>query len=206
MLKIWGRKDSYNLQKVMWCVAELGIEHVRIDAGGTFGVTNGSEYLAMNPNGRVPTIDDEGFVLWESNAIVRYLSARYGSGTLCPDDAQSRADADRWMTWQSATVGRNMRGLIHAMFNPPPEQRDPVTAAPMIEIATDHWAILDGQLKGREFVLGQEFTMADIPMGAYALRWFVMDIDRPAMPHLEAWYALLQEREAYQTCVMAPFE
>ena len=123
-----------------------------------------------------------------------------------PPRGQCRADADRWMTWQSATVGRNMRGLIHALFNPPSEQRDPDAAAPMIEIATGHWAILDGQLKGRQFVLGQEFTMADIPMGAYALRWFEMDIDRPAMPHLEDWYALLQEREAYQTCVMAPFE
>ena len=206
MLKIWGRTDSYNLQKVMWCVAELGIEHIRIDAGGTFGVTDGSEYLAMNPNGRVPTIDDDGFVLWESNAIVRYLAARHGTGTLCPADSQRRADADRWMTWQSATVGRNMRGLIHTMFNPPPEQRNSVTAAPMIETATGHWAILDDQLRGCDFVLGREFTMADIPMGAYALRWFKMDIDRPAMPHLEAWYVRLQDREAYRTYVMAPFE
>ena len=138
MLKIWGRTNSYNLQKVMWCVAELGIEHQR-------------------------------------------------------------------MTWQSATVGRNMRGLIHAMFNPPPEQCDPAGAAPMIEIAAKHWAILDRQLDGRAFVLGAEFTMADIPMGAYALRWFGMDIARPAMPNLEAWYARLRDRDAYRTHVVAPF-
>ena len=205
MLKIWGRTDSYNLQKVMWCVAELGIVHQRIDAGGAFGVTDGPEYLAMNPNGRVPTIDDDGFVLWESNAIIRYLSARHGTGTLCPEDPRRRADADRWMTWQSATVGRNMRGLIHAMFNPPPEQRDPAAAAPMVDTATAHWAILDGQLDGRAFVLGPEFTMADIPMGAYALRWFEMDIPRPAMPRLEAWYGRLRDRQAYRTHVMAPF-
>ncbi len=205
MLKIWGRTDSYNLQKVMWCVAELGIEHQRMDAGGTFGVTDGPEYLAMNPNGRVPTIDDDGFVLWESNAIIRYLAALQGIGTLYPTDLRRRADADRWMTWQSATVGRNMRGLIHAMFNPTPEQRDPAAAAPMVDTAIAHWAILDGQLDGRAFVLGPEFTMADIPMGAYALRWFEMDIARPAMPDLEAWYARLRDREAYRTHVMAPF-
>ena len=205
MLKIWGRTNSYNLQKVMWCVAELGIEHQRIDAGETYGVTDTPQYLAMNPNGRVPTIDDDGFVLWESNAIVRYLAARHGGGTLCPSDPRRRADADRWMTWQSATVGRNMRGLIHAMFNPPPQRRDPVVAAPMVEIAAKHWAILDRQLDGRDFVLGAEFTMADIPMGAYALRWFEMDIARPAMPNLEAWYARLRDRDAYRAQVVAPF-
>ncbi len=205
MLRIWGRTDSYNLQKVMWCVAELGLAHERIDAGGAFGVTDEAEYRAMNPNGRVPTIDDDGFVLWESNAIVRYLAARNGFGTLCPDDPRRRADADRWMTWQSATVGRNMRGLIHAMFNAPPEQRDAAAAAPMVEIAVAHWAILDARLDGRDFVLGRDFTMADIPMGAYALRWFAMDIARPAMPRLEAWYERLQGRDAYRRHVMAPF-
>ncbi len=205
MLKIWGRTDSYNLQKVMWCVAELGLAHERIDAGAAFGVTGEPAYLAMNPNGRVPTIDDDGFVLWESNAIVRYLAARHGAGTLCPDDPRRRADADRWMTWQSATVGRNMRGLIHALFNPPPEHRDAAAAAPMVETATTHWTILDAHLDGRDYVLGPEFTMADIPMGAYALRWFEMDIARPAMPRLEAWYARLRDRDAYRTHVMAPF-
>jgi glutathione S-transferase len=206
VLKIWGRTNSYNLQKVMWCVAELGLAHRRIDAGGAFGVTDEPGYRAMNPNGRVPTIEDDGFVLWESNAIVRYLAARHGMGTLCPADPRRHADADRWMTWQSATVGRNMRGLIHALFNPPPDQRDPVAAAPMIETALGHWAILDEHLTDRAFLLGPEFTMADIPMGAYALRWFGMDIARPAMPRLEAWYARLRDRDAYRTHVMAPFE
>ncbi len=205
MLRIWGRTDSYNLQKVMWCVAELGIAHQRIDAGGEYGVTDRPDYLAMNPNGRVPTIDDDGFVLWESNAIVRYLAARHGMGTLCPADPRDRADADRWMTWQSATVGRNMRGLIHALFNPPPDRRDPVAAAPMVETAIGHWAILDVHLNGRAYVMGSDFTMADIPMGAYALRWFDMDIERPAMPGLEAWYDRLRDREAYRIHVMGPF-
>ncbi len=206
MLKIWGRTDSYNLQKVMWCVAELGLAHERIDAGGAFGVTDRPEYRAMNPNGRVPTIDDDGFILWESNAIVRYLAAHHGMGTLCPADPRARAEADRWMTWQSATVGRNLRGLIHAMFNPPPDRRDAAAAAPMVATAIEHWAILDAHLDGRAYVMGSDFTMADIPMGGYALRWFEMDIARPAMPRLEAWYDRLRGREPYRIHVMAPFE
>ena len=205
MLKIWGRADSFNLQKVMWCVAELGLAHERFDAGGQHGVTDDPDYLAMNPNGRVPTIDDDGFVLWESNAIVRYLAARHGMGTLCPEDPRRRADADRWMTWQSATVGRNFRGLIHALFTPPPESRDLVEAAPMVDMAMGHWAILDARLEGRDFIMGSDFTMADIPMGGYALRWFEMEIERSAMPRLEAWYDRLREREAYRTHVMTPF-
>ena len=124
MIEIWGRKNSFNQQKVMWCVAELDIAYERIDAGGVHGVTDTTEYLALNPNGRVPTIEDNGFVLWESNAIVRYLSARHGTGTLCPDDPMRRADADRWMEWQSATMGAVMRPLIITMFRTAPDDRD----------------------------------------------------------------------------------
>ena len=145
MLKIWGRRDSFNLQKVMWCVAELGIAHQRIDAGGTHGVTDTADYLAMNPNGRVPTIDDDGFVLWESNAIVRYLSAKHGLGTLCPDDPQRRADADRWMEWQSATVGAVMRPLIITMFRTKPEDRDPAAVARQVAEAGRYWAMFDAR-------------------------------------------------------------
>ena len=121
MLKVWGRRDSFNLQKVMWCVGELGIAHERIDAGGTHGVSDTAAYLAMNPNGKVPTIDDDRFVLWESNAIVRYLAAKHGLGSLCPEDPQRRADADRWMDWQCATVGAVMRPLTITMFRTKPE-------------------------------------------------------------------------------------
>ena len=97
MLRIWGRRNSINVQKVLWCCGELGLDYERIDAGGVFGLTRDPEYLALNPNGLVPTISDDGFVLWESNAIVRYLAARHGSGTLWPEDLRERADAERWM-------------------------------------------------------------------------------------------------------------
>jgi glutathione S-transferase len=202
MIEIWGRTDSFNLQKVMWCVAELGVPHVRMDAGGKFGVTDKPAYLAMNPNGRVPTISDDGYILWESNAIIRYLSARYGMGGMCPQDLQKRGDADRWMTWQAATVGPNMREIGIRLVRTPPEARDPEAATPLIEIAAAHWAILNDQLADRDFVTGATLTMGDIPMGTYALRWFSFPIERPSLPHLEAWYARLRQRPAYRSHVM----
>ena len=204
MLKIWGRRDSFNLQKVMWCVAELGIPHVRIDAGGAHGVSDTAEYLAMNPNGRVPTIDDDGFVLWESNAIVRYLAAKHGLGTLCPDDSQRRADADRWMDWQGATVGAVMRPLIITMFRTMPEARDPAIVARQIAEAGRYWTMLDARLAGDDFVVGDSLTMGDIPLGCYAWRWFSIDAERPALANLEAWYQRLCNRPAYAEHVMIP--
>lgn len=204
MLKIWGRRDSFNLQKALWCVVELGIAYERIDAGGRFGVTDTPQYLAMNPNGRVPTIDDDGFILWESNAIIRYLAEKYGAGTLCAADPQGRADAGRWMDWQSATIGPNMRALGIATYRTPPGQRDATVIAGLVGTASAHWAILDRHLADRDYVTGAAFSIGDIPIGAYAWRWFSIDIERPDLPNLEAWYGRLQEREPYRTCVMLP--
>lgn len=204
MLKIWGRRDSFNLQKVMWCVAELGIAHERIDAGGIHGVSDTEEYLAMNPNGKVPTIEDDGFVLWESNAIVRYLSGKHGLGTLCPIDPQRRAESDRWMDWQCATVGAVMRPLIITMFRTKPGDRDPATVERQIADAGRYWNMFDDQLGGSDYVVGNTLSMGDIPLGCYAWRWFSVDAERPALPNLDAWYQRLCDRPAYARQVMVP--
>ena len=204
MLKIWGRRDSFNLQKVMWSVAELGLAYERIEAGGIHGVTNTAEYLAMNPNGRVPTIDDDGFVLWESNAIIRYLAAKHGRGVLYPDDAKVQAEADRWMEWQSATVGAVMRPLIITMFRTKPDDRDPSILENQLAEAGRCWTILDAHLAVRDYVAGELLSIGDIPMGTYAWRWFSMDADRPALTHLEGWYDRLKDRPAYRDHVMLP--
>ena len=202
MLKIWGRRDSFNLQKVMWCVAELGITPQRIDAGGTHGVSDTAEYLAMNPNGKVPTIDDDGFILWESNAIVRYLSARHGLGSLCPDDPQQRAEADRWMDWQCATVGAVMRPLTITMFRTKPEDRDQKTVDRQVADAGRYWTMLDARLADSNYVVGNSLTMGDIPLGCYAWRWFSADAERPDLANLEAWYRRLCDRPAYREHIM----
>ena len=119
MLKILGRKTSSNVQKVLWCCGEIGLAFEREDVGGPFGRNNEPEYLALNPNALVPTVIEDGFVLWESNAIVRYLCAKHAKGTLYPSDAKMNADADRWMDWQQTTLGPPMGILFRGLLKSP---------------------------------------------------------------------------------------
>jgi glutathione S-transferase len=196
MLRVWGRDNSINVQKVLWCCGELGLEHERVDAGGAYGFPEG--YEKINPNRLVPAIEEDGFVLWESNAIVRYLAARYGAGTLWPEDARARARADRWMDWQATVLWKHLRPVFWGLVRTPPEERDEAAIEEARKKTTGAWAILERHLKGREYVEGDTLTMADIPLGVSARRWFGLDIERPEMPNLEAWYGRLLEREAFR--------
>jgi len=198
VLKILGRKTSSNVQKVLWCCSELGLAFEREDVGGPFGRNHEPDYLALNPNGLVPTIIDDGFVLWESNAIVRYLCARHGKGTLYPTDARANADADRWMDWQQTTLAVPMGVLFRGLLKSPPD------ATPMNELdsamqkAIPMWRILEKQLSRGAFVAGDTLTMADIALGNAAHRWFTLPRQRPDLPQLARWYARLRERPAYR--------
>ena len=204
MLKIWGRTSSINVQKVMWAVAELGIAHERVDAGLHYGGVNEPWYRAMNPNGRVPVIDDDGFILWESNAIVRYLAARHGAGTLCPADPQVRASADRWMDWATTTMAPVMTPLFWGLVRTPAEKRDlkaiETERVKMEEVMT----LLDTHLANRPYVAGDAFTMGDIPAGCFTYRWNALPIIHGAHANLARWYARLSGRAAYQKQVMHP--
>ncbi|MBL26205.1 MAG: glutathione S-transferase [Rhodospirillaceae bacterium] len=207
MLKVWGRKNSINVQKVLWCCDELGVAFERVDAGGAFGVVDDPAYRDLNPNGVVPTIEDGGFVLWESNTIVRYLAARYGAGGLWPDDPVTRADGDRWMDWQQTVLLAPMTTIFWGLIRTPPESRDMAKIAAAAKKAHEAFAMLDKALTGRAFVTGDRFTMGDIPVGAMAFRWLNLDVEdapRPSLPALEAWYARLLERPAYRTWVAQP--
>ncbi len=204
MLQIWGRSNSINVQKVLWCCGELDVSYHRVDIGGPFGGTGEPEYLRLNPNGLVPTISDGGFVLWESNVIVRYLAARHGTGTLYPENLAKRADADRWMDWQMGTLWANFRPAFVGLIRTPPEKRDHAYTAAAIRKTAENLTILDAHLAARDYVTGPAFTMADIPLGATAYRWFRLDIERPPMPNLEAWYERLCARAPYQATVMVP--
>jgi len=204
MLTIWGRTNSINVQKVLWCCAELGLAYTRIDAGGAHGVTNTPEYLALNPNALVPTIDDDGFVLWESNAIVRYLAAKHGHGTLYPDDLKERADADRWMDWQVTTLWTALRPLFFGYVRTPPEQRDATALAAAQRSGEQALAILDRYLQDRPFVAGERFTMGDIPAGISVYRWSALPIERPQFAHVTRWYRALAARPGFQTHIMQP--
>jgi glutathione S-transferase len=204
MLRIWGRTNSINVQKVMWAVGELGLEHERIDAGGKFGRLDTPEYGALNPNRVVPTIEDAGAVIWESNACVRYLAARYGAGRLWPEEPVERADADRWMDWQITRIQADMTVVFWGLIRTPPEKRDMGAIDAASARLGDIWRVLDHHLASRPFVAGDQLTMGDIPVGAMCHRYQELLIERPKLPNLEAWYGRLRERAPYREHVMLP--
>ena len=204
MLTIWGRASSINVQKVLWCCAELDIPYERIDAGGSYGINNTPEYLAMNPNGLVPTIQDDGLVVWESNAIVRYLAAKHGAGSLYPSDLKERANADRWMDWQVTTLWAALRTLFWGYVRTAPEQRDVAALAAAQRSSEQALDILDRNLKDRPFVAGERFTMRDIPVGIAVYRWFALPIERSEFAHVGRWYMSLTERPGFRSHVMHP--
>ena len=205
MLKIWGRTNSVNVQKVLWCLAELGVPYERIDAGLTHGKNKEPRYLELNPNGRVPLLQDGAFSLWESNTIVRYLCARFGRGTLWPESLETRALAERWMDWQLSTLITPVSTVFWNLIRTPPERRDPAAVARATAEANRAAEILDGHLRGSAFTACDSFTMGDIPVGALAHRWLALPgVERPELPALRTWYARLTERPAYREHVMLP--
>jgi glutathione S-transferase len=204
MLRIWGRLSSVNVQKVVWCADELGLAYERIDAGGKFGGNDTPEYLAMNPNGLVPVIDDDGFVLYESNAIVRYLAARAGATALWPDDLRARADVDRWMEWQSTGYTPAMWAVFWQLVRTPADKRDAAAVEASRAKSEKHSAILDAHLAGRRCLTGDAFTVADIVVGCAAHRWLNLPLARTARPNLERWYAGLQARPGSRQVTSQP--
>lgn len=204
MMKIWGRHTSINVQKVLWTCDELALPYERIDVGGEFGGLDAAEFRRRNPNGRIPVIEDEGFVLWESNAIVRYLAAKHGIGTLCPEDLRAQADCDRWMDWQICNILPGLRTLFFGLIRTAPEKRDNAAIEEARVTTQEFWAVLDAHLAPRRYLTGEHFTMADIPLGAFAYRWLALPIERPALPALAAWHGRLAEREPFRRNVMLP--
>ena len=198
MLKIWGRINSSNVQKVLWTCDTLNIPYERIEAGMHHGVNNSAQYREMNPNGRIPTIDDDGFVLWESNAIVRYLCAKHDSqGLLMPLDLQARANADRWMDWATSTLAPAITPLFWQLIRPAPTGPKADQIASAREETSKALAVLDHGLRGKAFVAGDAVSMGDIPCAIQVYRWFEMlgvedaTFKRPDYKNLAAWYARL---------------
>ena len=203
MVKIWGRANSVNVKKALWCAEELGLKYERIDAGMQFGVVNTPEYRRMKPMGLVPTLEDEGFVLWESHAIVRYLCARHSAGKLWPSDLRQRADADRWMDW-AFTFLNAFRPVFWGLVRTPPEKRDMAAIEEARKKCAELAGVLDSGLAGRRYVAGDAFTMGDIPVGCHMQLWMRLPIERPQHPNLAAWFARLCERAAYRKVVDVP--
>jgi glutathione S-transferase len=204
MIKIWGRTDSSNVQKVLWCCGELGIEFERQDWGGKFGGNKDQDYLVMNPNGLVPTIKDGDFVLWESNSIMRYLNAKYAQGKLLPSTLEGMAIANRWMDWQLSVLNPSIVPLFWNLIRTPQDKRDPKAVQSALDKTSAAWQMVETQLGRSAFVAGDNLSLGDIPLGVWAYRWFNLPIERPPQSNLENWYGRLQQRKPYQTHIMIP--
>jgi glutathione S-transferase len=204
MLKIWGRVNSINVKKVLWCCAELGVPYERVDAGLQFGVVGTPEYGQLNPNRLVPTIDDGGFVLWESHAIVRHLARKHGMGRLCPRDIHAQADVDRWMDWHATTIWPAMRPVFWGLIRTPPDRRDPAEIEAGRTRLVSAFGILERHLSDRPYLGGADFTMGDIPVATSLYYWFSLPIDRPTMPRVEEYYRRISARPPYPGIVAIP--
>jgi glutathione S-transferase len=204
MLKVYGRNNSVNVQKVMWVIGELGLAHERVDAGGKFGKNSEDWYLKMNPMGRVPVLDDNGFILWESHTIVRYLAARHSPDELYPDDLQVRAEAEKWMDWKLGFLQPAMHEAFWGLIRTPADQRDNDKIAASSKESARLFTILDRHLQGRDYVAANHMTIGDIPIGAAAYRWYGLDVEHPDLPALKAWYNRLTKRQAFEDHVMLP--
>jgi glutathione S-transferase len=198
MLKVWGRNTSSNVQKTMWAIGELGLKHERVDIGGKFGGNKEPAYLALNPNGLVPTLQDGELTVWESNTIVRYLAARYGVGKLEPADWKSRALASQWMDWQLSVVGPAISAAFWGLIRTPPQARDQAAIAASQAKTTEAMKILDAALAREPYVAGAAFSMGDIPVGIMAYRFRQLVPERLKLEHFERWYAAIAARPAFQ--------
>lgn len=204
MLKIWGRPNSINVQKVMWAANEIGLSYEHEVAGMAHGKVNDPWYRAMNPNGLVPTVEDDGVVLWESNVVVRYLAAKHASGTLMPEGHAARAQAEMWMDWQQTAIHPGITPVFWNLIRTPPSGPDQAAIDAGCTKVRDGLAMMEARLDGRDFLAGDQLTIADIPIGCAIYRWYAMSVEHGDFPNVRAWYERLAQRPSYQTHVMMP--
>ena len=195
-LKIWGRISSINVKKVVWTAQELGLNFDRHEAGGVHGVVKTPAYVALNPNSQIPVMEDADYVLWESNVITRYLCAKHSPGNLYPSDLQQLFNAERWMEWQQTMINPASRNGFWHLIRLPADQRDPALIAQSNAVVEPLMAMLDAHLANRSFMVGERFTMADIPLGCEVQRWFGLPQTRERRPNIERWFATLLARPA----------
>ncbi|ACL56876.1 glutathione S-transferase family protein [Methylobacterium nodulans] len=204
MRRLWGRLSSVNVQKAVWALEELSLAYERVEAGGAFGRVREPAYLALNPNGLVPVLEEDGYVLWESNAILRYVASGHGRGTLWPEDLRVRGHVDQWLDWQATTFTPAMRDAFWQTVRVPAGERDAGLIARSVAATEEAASILDAHFAGRSFAVGDAFTAADIALGCAAHRWLHLAVDRQPRPHLLAWYARVAARPAAATVLTTP--
>jgi glutathione S-transferase len=206
MLKIWGRRSLFNVQKVLWLVGELALAHEHIPAGGGFGRLDEPAFLALNPHARVPVLQDGDVVVWESHTILRHLAARYSPGGFWLHDPAERSRVEGWMDWSQTSLQPDfLNGVFWGYYRTPEAQRDWPAIRRSLARCAEHFRLLDRILTTRPFMMGDELSLADIPTGTSLYRYFELDIERPQLSQVNAWYERLQRRTAYREHVMVPF-
>ncbi|MBW5832736.1 glutathione S-transferase family protein [Yersinia enterocolitica] len=201
MLTVWGRNNSTNVKKVLWCLEELGVSYERIDVGGQYGKLNDPLYRSLNPNGLIPCLQDGDFILWESNTIVRYLAAQYGDNALYLPEAKQRAAAEKWMDWATSSVVEPFKAVFIGLVRTAPELQDKAKIAHGIDQLNALMAIADEALSKQTYLSGDKFGIGDIPLGCLAYARFNLPIERPELPHLQRWYQSLTHRTAFQKVI-----
>jgi len=202
-ITVWGRRNSMNVQKVMWALGELGRDYQRHDMAGSFGID--AQYTTKNPNAVVPTIEDGELTLYESNACVRYLARQYGAGSLCPLDAKDAALADQWMDWQCSTFGTGFFMIFMNKIRLTAEKSSSEQIKKGEQQTAHLLQQLESKLEQTDYLIGNTLSMADIPIGTMLYRYFTMEIERPPLPAVAAYYQRLTARPSYQKHVMIPF-
>ncbi|MDB5482049.1 MAG: glutathione S-transferase [Caulobacteraceae bacterium] len=205
MIKLWGRKTSSNVMKVIWLLEELGLAYERADVGGPFGGTATPEYRAINPLGLVPSLEEDAFTLFESNVILRYVCNAHAPDTaFYPAAPRPRATIEAWMDFQQTALNRPQSVVFQGLIRTAPGQRDDAAIAAAAREAAAIWAILDARLANQFYLAGDELTLADMTFGPHVHRWFTMAVNRPEAPHLHAWYERLLARPAFKACCAGP--
>jgi glutathione S-transferase len=204
MLTIWGRLNSINVQKAVWAATEAGQPFTHIIAGAAFGKNDTPEYKAKNPNGLIPLMEDDGFAIWESNTIVRYICAKYASGTLWAEDPAERSLSDRWLDWQATELNPRIGPAFHMLIRTPADRRDMAVVAQATEKTEPMLAILDAHLAQHPYLAGKSFTMGDIAVGASVHRWLNIPVARKEWKNVRHWYEGLVARPAARQVLTLP--
>ncbi|HHD2090289.1 TPA: glutathione S-transferase family protein [Klebsiella pneumoniae] len=208
MLTIWGRKTSSNVQALMWCVGELGLDYLRFDVGHRYGGTDGEAFYQLNPNRTVPVLQDgDNPPLWETGAILRYLASRYANEAFWPGDLLARTEVDRWAEWSKQNIALGFTAPVFwRVVRTPAAERDPQAIAAAVTPLEQKLAIAEARLAGSRYLVGDTFTLADIQFGHVLYRYFAIDITRRPLPHLAAYYARLTARPAFRQHVMVSYD
>jgi glutathione S-transferase len=204
MITIWGRRNSANVVKVLWLCDEIGLTFDRKDVGGPFGGLDTPEFLALNPNGVIPVIEDGDTVVWESHAVLRFLATKYGPAPIYPPEPAARSHVERWLDWHISTLAPAITPVFVGLYRTPPERRNEAELTNQIKRLSATMIWLDRQMENRSYIAGDALTVADIAFGNSIWRWFAFPVERPPTPNLAAWQARVGERPGHIAHIAQP--